>query len=174
MSAAGFPAPALTAVAPRALPARSLVVAGLSTAVEWYDFTLCLYLTTITARVFYGGDGTSVLTTLAVFGNAYVLRPLGAVCFGRLGDRLGRRRVMLTSMTVMAVAILSVPPAELACRPPKGRPGWAARPGIGARSAGCASADARRASPPSARWRSRDGSRRRSDAVLPVLRPTKG
>ncbi|MFE9354966.1 MFS transporter [Streptomyces olivaceoviridis] len=105
MSAAGFPAPALTAVAPRALPARSLVVAGVSTVVEWYDFALCLYLTTIMARVLYGGDGTSVLTTLAVFGIAYVMRPLGAVCFGRLGDRLGRRRVMLTSMTVMAVAM---------------------------------------------------------------------
>ncbi|WP_063837101.1 MFS transporter [Phaeacidiphilus oryzae] len=97
----GGPAPAPGS----ALPARSLVVAGLSTVVEWYDFTLYLYMATIMARVFYRGDESSVLITLAVFAVAYVLRPLGAVFFGRIGDRVGRRRVLLASMAVMCGAM---------------------------------------------------------------------
>jgi MHS family proline/betaine transporter-like MFS transporter len=63
-------------------------------------------MTTVLSRVFFGPGASSVLTTLAVFAVAYVMRPLGALVFGHVGDRLGRRRVLLASMAVMTVAML--------------------------------------------------------------------
>ena len=75
----------------REISRASTVIAALSTIVEWYDFTLYLYLATVLSRVFFGGGGASLLTTLAGFAVAYGMRPLGAVVFGQIGDRYGRR-----------------------------------------------------------------------------------
>ena len=58
---------------PAAVSRRSMVIAGFSTVVEWYDFTLYLYFATVLSRVFLGGGEGSLITTLAVnnFINAY-------------------------------------------------------------------------------------------------------
>lgn len=84
---------------------RSLALAALSTVVEWYDFTLFLYLATVLSRVFFAGHG-GVLTTLAGFAVAYLMRPVGAMAFGHFGDRHGRRATLLASMALMSVAML--------------------------------------------------------------------
>jgi MFS transporter, MHS family, proline/betaine transporter len=89
------------------LPARSLAVAAISTVVEWYDFTLYLYFATVLARVFYGGGSGSLLLTLGGFAIAYLMRPLGALFFSHIGDRHGRRRMMLASVALMTVAMLA-------------------------------------------------------------------
>lgn len=86
---------------------RSMAIAAFSTVVEWYDFTLYLYLTTVLARVFFGGGQTSVLATLAGFAIAYAMRPLGAAIFAHVGDRFGRRRVLLLSIGLMTFAMLA-------------------------------------------------------------------
>lgn len=86
---------------------RSMLVAGLSTVVEWYDFTLYLYLATVLSRVFFGGGEQAMLATLAGFAVSYLMRPLGALCFGHLGDRYGRRYMLLASMALMTVAMLA-------------------------------------------------------------------
>jgi MHS family proline/betaine transporter-like MFS transporter len=85
----------------------SMAIAAISTVVEWYDFTLYLYFATILSRVFFGGGSASLLVTLAGFAVAYLLRPLGAVVFGHIGDRFGRRVMMLASMAVMTAAMLA-------------------------------------------------------------------
>lgn len=87
------------------LPRSSMAVAAFSTVVEWYDFTLYLFMTAVMSRVFFGTGPSSVITTLAVFALAYVMRPLGALAFAHLGDRFGRRRVLLASMTWMTAAM---------------------------------------------------------------------
>jgi len=84
----------------------SLAIAGISTVVEWYDFTLYLYLATLLSRVFFGNGATSLLATLGGFAVAYLMRPLGALAFGHLGDRHGRRPAMLGAMGLMTVAML--------------------------------------------------------------------
>lgn len=88
------------------LPPHSLAVAAFSTIVEWYDFTLYLYFATVLSRVFYGGGKGSLLLTLGGFAIAYLMRPLGAVFFSHIGDRTGRRRMMLMSVALMTAAML--------------------------------------------------------------------
>jgi MHS family proline/betaine transporter-like MFS transporter len=89
------------------LPPHSLGVAAFSTIVEWYDFTLYLYFATVLARVFYGGGSGSLLLTLGGFAIAYLMRPLGAVFFSHIGDRRGRRHMMLLSVALMTAAMLA-------------------------------------------------------------------
>jgi MHS family proline/betaine transporter-like MFS transporter len=91
----------------RTLPQSSVAVAAFSTVVEWYDFTLYLYFATVLARVFYGGEEGSLSATLAGFALSYLMRPLGAVVFGHIGDRHGRRGAMLLSMALMTAAMLA-------------------------------------------------------------------
>lgn len=93
--------------APATLPRRSMIVAALSTVVEWYDFTLYLYLATVLSRVFFGGGEGSLLVTLAGFAVSYAMRPLGAMVFGHVGDRLGRKHTLLLSMMLMTLAMLA-------------------------------------------------------------------
>src|SRR5688572_6957361 len=90
----------------RAISRGSLAVAAFSTIVEWYDFTLYLYFATVLARVFYGGGAASLAVTLGGFAVAYLMRPLGAVVFGHVGDKLGRRNMLLWSVAVMTAAML--------------------------------------------------------------------
>ena len=85
---------------------RSMAIAAFSTVVEWYDFTLYLYLATVLSRVFFGGGEQSLLITLGGFAVAYLMRPVGAVVFGHIGDRFGRRRTMLLSVALMTAAMI--------------------------------------------------------------------
>jgi MHS family proline/betaine transporter-like MFS transporter len=78
-----------------------------STIVEWYDFTLYLYFATVLSRVMFGGGEIALLTTLGSFALAYLMRPLGAVAFGHVGDRIGRRHMLLMSVAVMTAAMLA-------------------------------------------------------------------
>jgi MHS family proline/betaine transporter-like MFS transporter len=57
--------------------------------------------------VFYGGGAQSLLLTLGGFAIAYLMRPLGAVFFAHIGDRLGRRHMLLISVAVMTAAMLA-------------------------------------------------------------------
>lgn len=71
------------------MPRRSMVIAALSTMVEWYDFTLYLYFATVLARVFFAADGHSMTQTLGGFAIAYLLRPIGAWCSATLATASG-------------------------------------------------------------------------------------
>src|SRR5277367_527170 len=83
----------------------SIAVAAFSTIVEWYDFTLYLYLAAVLSRVFFGGGESALTTILATFAIAYLLRPLGGMVFGHIGDRFGRRRTMLLSVAIMTMTM---------------------------------------------------------------------
>lgn len=85
----------------------SLAIAAFSTIVEWYDFTLYLYFATVLARVFFGGGESALIVTLAGFAAAYLLRPVGAIAFGHVGDRFGRRRTMLLSVALMTAGMFA-------------------------------------------------------------------
>ena len=92
---------------PAPVSRTSLAIAAASTVIEWYDFTLYLYLVTVLSRVFFGAASTGIAATLAGFALAYLMRPLGALVFGHVGDRYGRRTTMLASMALMTAAMLA-------------------------------------------------------------------
>jgi MFS transporter, MHS family, proline/betaine transporter len=85
---------------------RASIAAAAGTAVEYYDFAVYGYLTTVLAGLFFAqNDPTAgLLSTLAVFGSGFLARPLGGLFFGRLGDRVGRRTVLLITVVLMGVA----------------------------------------------------------------------
>ncbi|HKJ37044.1 MAG TPA: MFS transporter [Solirubrobacterales bacterium] len=85
---------------------RSLTIASMGTIVEWYDFGLYLYLAPVYARIFFSGDQESgLLFTFGVFAIAYLARPVGALVFGRYGDRSGRRNALVLSAAIIGVAL---------------------------------------------------------------------
>lgn len=87
---------------------RGLVAASTGTIVEYYDFTVYAYLAVVVAPLFFpGSDPTAaLLASLAVFASAYLMRPLGGIFFGRVGDRSGRKTVLLLSVLLMGASSL--------------------------------------------------------------------
>ena len=89
-----------------ATPLRTVVVASAAgTAFEWYDFFVYGALTSIFAAKFFNaaeiGEANATLATLAVFAAGLFFRPLGALIFGRMGDRFGRKGAFLATVIIM-------------------------------------------------------------------------
>ncbi|MFF4764465.1 MFS transporter [Streptomyces sp. NPDC001292] len=90
---------------------RKVIAAGsVGALVEWYDFAVYAYLATILARLFFPATNpaTSLLSSLAVFGVGFVLRPVGGVIFGHYGDKFGRRNALAAAIILMAAATLAI------------------------------------------------------------------
>jgi len=87
-----------------------LIGAGLGTAFEWYDFFLYAFLAVFLSAVFFpkGNPTAGLLASLATFGAGFVVRPLGALIFGRLGDLIGPKYTFLATITVMGVTTAGV------------------------------------------------------------------
>lgn len=104
------------AVTQTATRRRVLIAGAVGNFIEWYEFAVYGFMDTLIARHFFQLQGESALTSLiftwAAFAVAFFFRPLGAVIFGRLGDRYGRKPVLicvLVCMTLATVAIGLVP-----------------------------------------------------------------
>lgn len=85
---------------------RSTVLAGMiGNAVEWYDYGLYGYLAPVLATLFFPAKNAlnSLMATFGVFAAGFLMRPLGAIAFGHLGDRLGRKKALVISVSLMAV-----------------------------------------------------------------------
>ncbi|THJ66859.1 MFS transporter [Arthrobacter echini] len=87
---------------------RSILGSALGNAVEWFDYGVYGYLTIYMATNFFGsadGDGgLGVTLTLATLALSFLVRPLGGLILGPLGDRVGRQKVMVLTVTMMTVA----------------------------------------------------------------------
>lgn len=71
---------------------------------EWYDFGVYGYLATTIARVFYPGAGTgSLIGAFGTLAAAFAMRPVGGLVFGPLGDRIGRKRVLVATLLLMTL-----------------------------------------------------------------------
>lgn len=85
---------------------RASTAAAVGTAIEYYDFAVYGYVAVVLAPLFFPSQQglLGVLSTLAVVASGFLARPIGGLFFGRLGDRKGRKAVLLATVTVMGVA----------------------------------------------------------------------
>lgn len=77
---------------------------------EWYDYAVYAYLAPILSKLFFPSDDQfiSLMATFGTFAAGYVSRPLGAVLFGHIGDRFGRKPVLIISVILMGCATFGV------------------------------------------------------------------
>ena len=89
---------------------RAIAAACVGNATEWYDFAIYGALATIIGVVYFPtGNPTAALSAaFAAYGTALIVRPLGALVFGRLGDSRGRRSVLVWVIFLMAGATAAV------------------------------------------------------------------
>ncbi len=104
---------ATTTVAPRPMTAEEkkvIFASSLGTVFEWYDFYLYGSLAAVIAKQFFGGlDPTSAyIFALLAFAAGFIVRPFGALVFGRLGDMIGRKYTFLVTIVIMGTATFIV------------------------------------------------------------------
>jgi len=87
-----------------------ITASSLGTVFEWYDFYLYGLLTAIIAAQFLTGlnPTTSFIMALLVFAAGFVVRPFGALVFGRIGDMVGRRYTFIITLLVMGLSTFLV------------------------------------------------------------------
>ena len=85
---------------------RVVVAASTGTVFEYYDFFLYGSLVTFFGALFFppGNETAALLASLAAFGAGFAVRPIGALVFGRLGDRVGRKQTFLITIVLMGLA----------------------------------------------------------------------
>src|SRR5882757_9155633 len=86
--------------------ARVIIASSAGTAFEWYDFFIFGSLAPVISRVFFAGlDPTpALIAALGLFAAGFAFRPLGALIFGVVGDRLGRKGAFLVTVSLMGAA----------------------------------------------------------------------
>lgn len=91
---------------------RALIAGSIGNFIEWYEFAVYGFLATVIAKNFFqlaGDTGlTSLILTYASFAIAFFFRPLGAVLFGRIGDRLGRKPTLIIVLVLMTLATAAI------------------------------------------------------------------
>jgi MFS family permease len=96
---------------PRRRDVRNVVLASsLGTVFEWYDFYLYATLAPFFASLFFpkGNDTAALLSAFATYAAGFLVRPFGALVFGRIGDLVGRKYTFLITIVVMGVATIAV------------------------------------------------------------------
>jgi MFS family permease len=93
---------------------RVIAASSVGTVIEWYDFYIFGSLAMIIAPLFYpsGNDSLALIAYLSTFAVGFIVRPFGALFFGRIGDRVGRKYAFLVTLVVMgaATAVVGVLP----------------------------------------------------------------
>src|SRR5262245_29279983 len=85
---------------------RVIAASAVGTMIEWYDFYIFGSLATTISPLFYppGNDTLALIAYLSTFAVGFVVRPFGALFFGRVGDLVGRKRAFLVTLLIMGGA----------------------------------------------------------------------
>ncbi|MGX9379751.1 MFS transporter [Pseudomonas sp. JQ36] len=89
---------------------KVIFASSLGTVFEWYDFFLYGALAAVISKQFFAGvnDTTAFIFALMAFAAGFIVRPFGALVFGRLGDMIGRKYTFLATIILMGVATFCV------------------------------------------------------------------
>ena len=85
---------------------RNIVIAGTAgNVMEWYDFTVYGYFASIIGRQFFPSQNqlSSLIAAFGVFAVGFLMRPIGSLIFGYIGDKTGRQAALTTSVAIMAI-----------------------------------------------------------------------
>jgi MHS family proline/betaine transporter-like MFS transporter len=84
---------------------RRQVAGSVGNILEWYDFAVYGFLAPAMSPLFFPDDDklSALINTYGIFAAGYLMRPLGGVVFGHIGDRFGRKRALQLSITMMAI-----------------------------------------------------------------------
>ncbi|MEI7565952.1 MAG: MFS transporter [Burkholderiaceae bacterium] len=102
---------AIAKAAPMSAGDRKVIFASsLGTVFEWYDFYLYGSLAAVIAKQFFSGldEGSAFIFALLAFAAGFIVRPFGALVFGRLGDLIGRKYTFLVTIVIMGSATFIV------------------------------------------------------------------
>src|SRR6202048_1915786 len=93
---------------------RVILASAVGTMIEWYDFYIFGSLAVVLSPKFYppGNDAFAYIAYLATFAVGFIVRPFGALFFGRIGDLVGRKYAFLVTLSIMggATALIGVLP----------------------------------------------------------------
>src|SRR5437763_9965068 len=89
---------------------RVIFASSLGTVFEWYDFYLYATLAPFFAALFFpkGNDTAALLSAFATYAAGFLVRPFGALVFGRIGDLVGRKYTFLVTIVVMGGSTFAV------------------------------------------------------------------
>ena len=89
---------------------KVIFASSLGTVFEWYDFYLYGSLAAIIAKQFFSGldEGSAFIFALLAFAAGFIVRPFGAIFFGRLGDMIGRKYTFLVTILIMGLSTFIV------------------------------------------------------------------
>ncbi|HEY2828461.1 MAG TPA: MFS transporter, partial [Pirellulales bacterium] len=84
---------------------RTVLAGMIGNVMEWYDFALFGFMAPILSPLFFPSQDrfAGLLATYGVFAIGFLMRPLGGIFFGHIGDRLGRKKALLWSILLMAL-----------------------------------------------------------------------
>src|SRR6478672_6499475 len=89
---------------------KVITASSVGTLIEWYDFYIFGSLSTILAQKFFPdvNPTAALLSTLATFAAGFIVRPFGALVFGRLGDLIGRKYTFLLTLIIMCISTFAI------------------------------------------------------------------
>jgi MFS transporter, MHS family, proline/betaine transporter len=89
---------------------RAIGAAAIGNITEWYDFGVYAYFEPTIQKVFFSGLSSTAgtIATFALFAVAFLIRPFGGLLFGPLADRIGRNKVLATTMILMALGTFAI------------------------------------------------------------------
>lgn len=89
---------------------RDVFAGAIGNVLEWYDFAVYAFFAGTIGRLFFpqSNEVDSLIAAFGVFAAGYLMRPLGAIIFGHIGDRFGRKPVLVISTLAMAVSTFSI------------------------------------------------------------------
>lgn len=90
---------------PDKIDKRSLIAGFSGNILEWYDFTVYGFFATVIGSQFFPDEDKVVqlISTFGIFAAGYLMRPIGGIIFGHIGDRQGRKKALLISILLMAI-----------------------------------------------------------------------
>ncbi|MBC9880703.1 MHS family MFS transporter [Bradyrhizobium sp. INPA01-394B] len=93
-----------------ALQRRVMIAATVGTVIEWYDFFMYISVASAISANFFSSDNPvwANVFALLTFATGYLVRPFGALVFGRIGDMIGRKHTFLTTILMMGFATVAV------------------------------------------------------------------